>query len=531
MSSTGLASRAIRGVRWNYLGTVGRIAATFVSQIVLARLLGPEQFGLFGYAFLTVTLLSVVVEMGLQNALVQAPELDQEIVAVACGRLLLAGAVAATVVFLLADLIAAQVFAAPKAAPLLRAMAPTLVVGAATAAATAMLVRDIEFKVIQLAALGSYVTGYLVVGIAAALMGLGVWSLVIAWHVQTITACVILVAKSPRPLTPANPLRRLRVANFGLVVMATHITNWIIDNGPHTAIGRWLGASTLGMYTVANNLVKVPADHLVRNVQTVLHTLASRAQDNDAGLRRAYLTVLCGVGVLAFPTFTFVAVMAEPVVATLLGQKWLAATTVLVPLSLAMGLHAIEAMAGPTLSGRGQPLVELQVKIVMLVLMLAVLVVTARISLAAVGWGVAAVYLVRSLWMNAALSRRLGISMADFAGAMTGSFLLAAISALVPSAIGAALAALAIASPAAWLLASAAIATALVIVVTTLALPRFVLGPYLLALLNGPLEKRPALAAGLGMRRVASCAAQAARQVAGLQDGTIAPWTRQPRTS
>lgn len=531
MSSTGLASRAIRGVRWNYLGTVGRISATFVSQIVLARLLGPEQFGLFGYALLTVTLLSLVVEMGLQNALVQAPELDQQVVAVACGRLLLAGGVVATVVFFLADVIAAQIFAAPKAASLLLAMAPTLVVGAATAAATAMLVRDIEFKVIQLAALASYVTGYLVVGIAAALMGLGVWSLVIAWHVQTITACVILVAKSPRTLLPANPLRRLRIANFGLVVMATNITNWIIDNGPHTAIGRWLGASTLGLYTVSNNLVKVPADHLVRNLQTVLHTLASRAQDNDVGLRRAYLTVLGGVGVLAFPAFTFIALMAEPVVTTLLGPKWLAATAVLVPLSLAMGLHAIEAMAGPMLSGRGQPLVELRVKIVVLGLMLAVLVVTARISVAAVGWGVAAVYLVRALWMNAAISRRLGISIADFAGAMTGPFLLAAISALVPSAIGAALGLLGIAWPAAWLLASAAIATTLVVVGATLALPLFVLGPYLLALLNGPLERRPTLAARLGMRRVASCAAQAAQHIASPQNGAITPWTSRPRTS
>jgi O-antigen/teichoic acid export membrane protein len=528
--SSGLTNRALRGVRWNYLGAVGRIGATFVSQIVLARLLGPEQFGLFGYAFLTVTLLALVVEMGLQNALVQVPTLADEVVAVACGRLLLAGIVAATAVFLLADPIAVYIFAAPQAAPVLRTMAPTLVVGAATALATAMLARDIEFKVIQLAGLGSYVAGYLVVGIGAAMLGAGVWSLVLAWHVQTIVACVIMLWRSPRSLKPANPLRKLPISGFGNIVMVTNMVNWVIDNGPHTAIGRFLGASSLGLYTVSNNLVKVPADHLVRNLQTVLFPLAARAQGNDAGIRRAYLTVLAGVGVLSFPTFTFVAVQAEPFVELLLGHKWIAAAGVLVPLSLAMVLHAVEALCGPILGGRGEPRAELRIKAAMLVLTLATLAITARWSLVAVGWGVAFVFLARWIWMNAAVTRRLGISAGRFGQAMAGPFLLACISAAVPLTATAALAASGIALPllAQFLLMAAL--TTIVIVATTLLLPELVLGAPLLALLQRLFDKRPALAGRPGLQRVAAAAALAAVQVTTEHDGASPPWT-QPKTS
>ena len=531
MSSTGLASRALRGVRWNYLGTVGRIAATFVSQIALARLLGPEQFGLFGYAFLTVTLLALVVEMGLQNALVQVPELRDEVVAIACGRLLLAGGVAATGTFLLADEIATHVFAAPAAAPILRGMAPTLVVGAASAAATAILSRDIEFKVIQVAGLASYVIGYLVVGIGAALMGLGVWSLVLAWHVQTVLACAIMVVRSPRSLIPASPLRPLPIARFGSVVMVTNMVNWVIDNGPHTAIGRWLGASSLGLYTVANNIVKVPADHLVRSLQSVLFPLAARAQGNDAGIRRAYLTVLGGVGVLSFPTFTFVALQAEPMVLLLLGPKWLAAAGVLVPLSLAMVLHAVEALCGPILGGRGEPRAELRIKIVMLALTIAVLAVTARWSLLAVGWGVALVFLARWIWMNAAVSKRLAISAGTFGRAMTGPILLAGISWAVPSAAGAGFAAAGITWPPAWMLLLMAALTAVVIAVVTVTVPQFVLGPYLLALLNRLFERRPHWAARLGVRRLAARAARAATNLNTHQSAASTPWTQRRKTS
>ncbi len=530
-STGGLAGRALRGVRWNYLGAVGRIAATFVSQIALARLLGPEPFGLFGYAFLTVMLLGVIVEMGLPNALVQAPDLDDKTVAVALGRLLLAGTIAALGVYLAADLIAAHVFSNPQAAPVLRAMSPTLVVAAAASAATAMLSRDLEFKVIQLAALGSYVVGYLVVGIGAALMGLGVWSLVLAWHVQTLLACVIMARRSPRSLRPANPLRRIGVAAFGRVVMVTNVVNWVIDNGPHTAIGRWLGPGALGLYTVSTNLVKVPADHLVRNLQSVLLPLSARAQGNDAGIRRAYLTAMGGVGIVAFPVFVFVATTSEHVVTALLGAKWLAATTVLVPLSLAMVLHAVEAMAGPVLNGRGEPGAELRMKAIILVLSLPILAYTANWSLAAVGWGVAVVFLVRWILMNGAVARRLHITAGDFGRAMGGPLTLGIISAAVPSGIGFALHSLGLAWPAGWTLAMMATATALVLIVFTLAAPRFVLGPQLLALLHRLFEKRPALASRPGLNRVAAQASHAAREVVTEHFGAIPTWTPRPKTS
>ena len=531
MSSNGLANRALRGIRWNYLGAVGRIAATFISQIVLARMLGPESFGLFGYAFLTVALLALVAEMGMQAALVQVPQLDDETVSVACGRLLLSGSTAAIAVFALADLIALYVFSAPQAAPVLRAMAPTLVVGAMNAAATAMLSRDLEFKVIQMAALGSYVVGYLGVGVGAALMGMGVWSLVLAWHVQTILACGFMILRSPRSLKPSGPWRPLAIARFGSVVMVTNMVNWVIDNGPHTAIGRWLGASSLGLYTVSNNLVKVPADHLVRNLQTVLFPLAARAQGNDAGIRRAYLTVLGGVGVLAFPTFTFVAFQSELVVKLLLGAKWQAAAGVLVPLSLAMVLHAVEAMCGPILGGRGEPRAELRIKFFMLLLTLGTLSVTARWSLVAVGWGVAFVFLARWIWMNAAVCSRLDIATNKFLQAIAGSFLLGALAWAVPATIDAGFAALHLEWPTLASLLLKAGCTAAVIGLASVAAPQVVFGPHLLALMQRLFDKRPGATRLPGIGRVAAAAARAAAEVAPDRDGAAASWTQRPKTS
>jgi PST family polysaccharide transporter len=132
----------------------------------------------------------------------------------------------------------------------------------------------------------------------------------------------------------------------------------MIEQGTHVAAGRFFGAAALGQFTLSNNLVRTPANHLVVSLQSVLFPMAARAHHNDAGLRRAYLTALAGVGLVAFPTFAFVATMADPIVQVLLGSRWIEAAPVLAALSTAMIPHAAMAICGPLLNGRGEPEIE-----------------------------------------------------------------------------------------------------------------------------------------------------------------------------
>ena len=84
-----LTERSLRAVKWNYLGTVGRVLAQFVSLVVLARLLGPEPTGLFGYALLLISFVCLATEMGLSAALVQAATLSRAELGSALSRLFL----------------------------------------------------------------------------------------------------------------------------------------------------------------------------------------------------------------------------------------------------------------------------------------------------------------------------------------------------------------------------------------------------------------------------------------------------------
>ena len=505
-----IAARTLGALRWNYLGTAGRIAAQFVSQILLARLLGPEPVGVFACAFLIVTLCALLVEMGLGAGLVQARQLDESQVRAVSARLLLMGVVTSLAVYAFADTIANHVFATPEAGAIIRAMAPTLVVSAAAVPASALLRRELEFGVVQAAEIGSYVFGYLVVGVGSAASGFGVWSLVLAWYAQTTTCCLALYVFSRQRPWPGNPLRRLSISRFGTMIMTTNLLNWLIEQGTHVAVGRFFGAAALGQFTMSNNLVRTPANHLVVSLQAVLFPMAARAHQNDAGLRRAYLTALTGVGLVAFPAFAFVAIMAEPIVHVLLGAKWIEAAPVLAALSTAMIPHAAMALCGPLLNGRGEPEIELRLQALTLLLMAAVLVLTSQWSLVAMAWGLAAVYLCRCLLITFVLMRRLRVWPADLARAIRGPLILTVVAVAAAVATEAALHALDASLPAGTMLALAALCATTLIALTLSVAPMVALGPQMLALIDMLHKSHPSVGSWPGLRRIVRLASRAA---------------------
>lgn len=420
-----LTERGIRAVKWNYIGTIGRALAQVVSLIVLARILGPEANGLFGYALLLISFAALAAEMGLGSALVQAATLTPQQLASAASRLLLVAILGTAALMLLADPIARHLFDAPASAPVLRAIAPSLIVSALSVPPAALLRRELQFRALTLIGLGSYIFGYLFVGIGVAIAGGGVWSLVAAWYAQNITGCIAMNLRVRGSLAMGNPLQLPDLSRFGGVITVTYLINWVVDNATPFVIGRSFGAASLGAFTVANNLVRTPASHLVTNLQTVLFPASARVQDNPAALRRAYLTALSGVAVVAFPLFAGAAAAAPLVVLALLGQKWGIAQPLLAPLALAMIPHCLMAISGPMLGGKGDPMAELRVQAITATLLVFALFLGASFGLLTLAWVVAGIYLLRCLGMTFALTRRIHLPSADLLLALRGGLVLA----------------------------------------------------------------------------------------------------------
>lgn len=425
-SKISVTDRSLAAIKWNYLGVVARIASQLVAQIALARLLGPEAFGLFAMAFIVVGAGNILVELGLGSALVQKKQVTDEDVRFVLTWVVVAGLVMATLVYQLSETIAAY-FHDPRVAEVTRSLTPIFILQALAVVPLSLLKRELAFKAVQGAQIVSYLIGFLLVGIGAALLGAGVWSLVVASIAQTLSSAIIFNVIRRHPMKPLFYMRDQALRGFGARVLLTNIANWAIENVDNLLIGKIFGVTALGLYSASYNLVRTPANHLVVTLQTVLFPASARAQDNLGGLRRAYLTVMAGVALIAVPMFGGAAAVSGTVVEALFGNKWIGAAPVLLPLALAMILHALMAVAGPVLWGKGAAGSELKVQFWVALAFVAALLVAARYSMVVVAWAVCVVYAMRLVGMTNAIMRHIHLPLLMVLRALRGGVLVGAV--------------------------------------------------------------------------------------------------------
>ena len=191
-----LTARAASGLRWSYIGYATLLAVNLVYTAVISRLLDPANFGLIALANLVVLFAQMFARMGLASAIVQKPKLSEEDIRAASTVGIALGAACFVAIWGLSPAIG-DLFRQPELPPVLRALGVTFIFQGWAATAMGLLRRQLRFRVLSLIGVGTYVLGYLVVGIGLALLGAGVWSLVAAALVSQVSLAVWELPWSP----------------------------------------------------------------------------------------------------------------------------------------------------------------------------------------------------------------------------------------------------------------------------------------------------------------------------------------------
>lgn len=421
-----LLDKAMRAFKWNVLGVVMRILLQFGVMVALARLIEPADFGFFGGSLLVYGFAVLVADLGLGTALVQRQELTADMRRAAWGRLLLSHLAVAACLYLGAPWFAALLGSADLQDGI-RAMAPVVLITALMVMPMVELRRRIDFRRVQMAQVAGYFMGYVLTAIPLAVLGWGGWSLVMALLVQQVVMAAISIHAAPQPLRPRWEKLPEGLPAFGLRVVGNNLANWVTENIDNLLVARFKGLTALGVYSVSYNLARTPVNHVVNMIQQVVFATSSRVQDDDEGLARGYLALIKAVGLVALPVFFGAAVVADSVIEGLYGARWSQAAPAFAALCVAMPFHALMAIAGPILWGRGRTGVELRVQIAMAAVLLLVLLALRDQSLAVLAWGVCSIYAGRAIWLNGALARDLAIAPARILRALLSPAVLAVV--------------------------------------------------------------------------------------------------------
>jgi PST family polysaccharide transporter len=426
--TTGLAGRSLGALKWNYLGTGIKVLSQLVIGIVLARLLGPEPFGLIALAWLMLGLGNLIADSGLGVALIQKQQISSRDIRYVFTLQMLAGTALALLGFALSPMIAGF-FSRPDATDILRWMSALFLLQAFGQTATALLRRDLNHKKVQLIQVTSYLVAYLMLGVPLAYAGLGVWSLVIAQLTQTTLQTLAAYLCVRHSLVPAFQADQPGLLRFGSKVLGSNLTSWGISYFDSAIIGRMLGMTDLGLYNRSMNLLASPMNAVVSTLQGVLLPLYSRLQGRRDEARDTYLATLCLVSIMLAPMFSAIAVMPETVVLGIYGQGWQLASMLIAPLALAMPVNAALALGGPLMQGLGNAGMEAVSQGVGFAVLVVAVMVAASHSLAAVAWAVLAVYCLRAWLVTRLAAGLVGIPASSIFRALAGPLLLALLAA------------------------------------------------------------------------------------------------------
>ncbi|MBV8552209.1 MAG: MOP flippase family protein [Acidobacteriaceae bacterium] len=323
-AETTLTRRAVSGTAWSATSTVGRQILTLASVATVARLLGPAAYGIMGMASLPIVFILNFRDLGTGSAIVQRLSVSSRLLSSLFWVNFSVGIAMALVVIAASPLIAAF-FHTPELIPILSTLSLSFWFASCGIVPNSILIREMRFKSIALADIGSGLASYLI-ALGFAYSGFGVWSLVFASLTGSFTATLLYWLACPwRPSREFDAEEVKSVTSFSLHLSGFGIVNYFARNADNIIVGRVLGQSQLGNYQMAYNLMLQPIQNISSVIaQVTLPAFAKIQQDNER-FGHAYIRSCMMIALITFPVMAGLGVVADPLIRAVLGPKWIGA--------------------------------------------------------------------------------------------------------------------------------------------------------------------------------------------------------------
>lgn len=318
-----LKDRAINSMLWVTIDKTGGYFLLFVSNLVLARLLMPEDFGCIAMLQVFLALADVIVHGGFGTALIQKKSPSHVDYASVFYINLAVSVVLYGILFLVAPAIA-RFYSMPLLCVVLRVEAIELIINSFTVVQLSILKKNLQFKALAVRNILSSVFG-LTACIVCAFYGLGVWSLVVNAIVSRLCGVLLLwKASTWRPTLEFKWLSVKELFSFGGFMMLSSIISTIYNELQSLLVGKFYSAADLGYVNQAKKLESIPSGALSSVVTQVSFPVFSKLQDNVEALKYGLKKNIKAIQYINLPMMLLLIVIAEPLIELLYGERWLA---------------------------------------------------------------------------------------------------------------------------------------------------------------------------------------------------------------
>lgn len=329
-SDGSLSERTIRAGIWTILARVTSRGIDFIVLLVLARLLGPDDFGLVATAMTVIYIVEAVLELPLTIVLVRLPEVSDEIYNTAFTLGLIRGLLVAAIMVSLA-LPFASLYEDPRLAKLMCVL--SLAPAARGLSSPRMVIYDRAMDFSRkglLEIIGKSLAAIVAISVAFAADNY--------WAVATGTISnplfMLIFSYVFAPMWPNFSLKQWRIfsniAAWNFVSQVISAVNWQIDR---LILPIYVNTVWFGRFTTANDLASLPYQAIMAPISAPIFAALVNARNRD-NFQKAYLTVSCGILMLMAPVMCFIGMMADPIIKLILGSEWYGAIPILTAVSL-----------------------------------------------------------------------------------------------------------------------------------------------------------------------------------------------------
>lgn len=392
VDASSLVGRVNRGTAWAVLQGGCKHVLDLAVFLLLAKLVAPDAFGLIAMAGAVIVLFGVIADLGLGEAIVQREGLAPGHLDTAFWVTLGAGVFLATCVHVGAPWLA-QAYRRPDLVPIVRSLAPLLIINAAAVVPQAILQRSFQFRELAVRSISASLAGG-VTGLVLAVQGAGAWSLVAQQLVSGATGLITLCAMGRwRPSLHVSRTQAGELVRFGRHVVGAKLLNVLASKADDVIVGLVLGPVALGFYSVATRMLLALEQLFGQGVHAVALSAFSRAAGNRQEVSHLFIKTTRNAATMAFPVFGAAMYFAPQVIELTVGPRWLPSASILQVLLVAGLMHTLMHFNHAVFKASGRPEISARIAICSTTMNVLTLLVAVQFGVMAV----AVSYLVRTV--------------------------------------------------------------------------------------------------------------------------------------
>lgn len=322
MGKDNLKQKAASGMIWMAVQKYSMMIISFVSGIILARLLMPEDYGAIGMLLIFMSLAEVFIDAGFGSALIQKKNPTQTDYSTVFYFNIVMSVILYAVLFVSAPAIA-NFYRMPILCKVLRVQGLIIFIYAFNIIQRNQIRKNLKFKKLSKIRITSSIIS-LIATIIMAYMGFGVWALVTQYFLGALIPCIFFwMTMNWRPTWEFSWKSFKELFGFGSYMFLTHLFTTFSQRITGLLVGRWFNPATMGYYTKASAFSKYATLSIAGVMISTTYPLYASVQDDKERLINMVKRITSTLAYITVPMLSILILIAEPLIVFLYSDRWL----------------------------------------------------------------------------------------------------------------------------------------------------------------------------------------------------------------